>query len=86
MRDGGLGTALVGDVGGDGLGGESGAAVGAWNVVDGRCGTPVKSLRVRRWRREGNSGITLSVLISSSVGVTPRYQAEGEEGDSSRNS
>ena len=40
----------------------------------------MKSLLVRRCIFGGNSGIAFSVLISSKVGVAPKYQAEGDEG------
>ena len=48
--------------------------------VGGPEGAPVKSLLVRRCIFGGNSGIAFSVLISSKVGVAPKYQAEGDEG------
>ena len=51
--------------------------------VGGPEGAPVKSLLVRRCILGGNSGIALSVLISSNVGVAPKYQAEGDGGDTS---
>ena len=41
----------------------------------------MKPLLVRRCMFRGNSGIAFSVLISSKVGVAPRYQAEGDVGD-----
>ena len=43
-------------------------------------GAPEKSLLVLRCKFDGNSGICFSVLISSNVGVAPRYQAAGEDG------
>ena len=43
-------------------------------------GAPVKSLLVRRCMFAGSSGM-LPVLISSNVGVAPKYHAEGEDGD-----
>jgi len=49
--------------------------------VGGFEGAPEKSLLVLRCRLEGRSGIFFSILISSSVGVRPRYHAEGDEGD-----
>ncbi len=49
--------------------------------VGGPEGAPVKSLLVRRCKFWGNSGIAFSVLISSKVGVAPKYQADGDEGD-----
>ena len=49
--------------------------------VGGPEGAPVKSLLVRRCIFGGNSGMDFSVLISSKVGVSPKYQAEGDEGD-----
>ena len=49
--------------------------------VGGPEGPLVKSLLVRRCMFRGNSGIAFSVLISSKVGVAPRYQAVGDEGD-----
>ena len=45
---------------------------------------PAKSLRVLRCILGGRLGITFSILISSSVGVTPRYHAEGDDGDTLR--
>ena len=41
----------------------------------------MKSLLVRRCMFRSKSGIAFSVLISSKVGVAPRYQAEGDSGD-----
>ena len=52
------------------------------NILEagGREGAPEKSLLVLRCMLEGRSGMFPSFLISSSVGVTPRYHADGEEG------
>lgn len=47
-------------------------------------GAPVKSLLVRRCIDGGRSGSVFSVLISSNVGVTPRYHAEGDDGETLR--
>lgn len=49
--------------------------------VGGFDGAPEKSLLVLRCRFDGRSGIFLSILISSSVGVIPKYHAEGDEGE-----
>lgn len=48
---------------------------------DSRGGSPVKSLLVRRCIDGGRLGTVFSVLISSNVGVTPRYQADGDDGE-----
>lgn len=50
----------------------------------GRGGTPVKSLLVRRCIDGGRLGMVFSILISSSVGVTPRYHAVGDDGETLR--
>lgn len=51
--------------------------------VGGLDGAPVKSLLVRRCIFVERLGICFSVLISSNVGMTPEYQAEGEDGEPS---
>lgn len=51
--------------------------------VGGPDGTPVKSLLVRRCMFVERLGNCFSVLISCSVGMTPEYQAEGDDGEPS---
>ena len=46
-------------------------------------GIPVKSLLVRRCIPGGRLGTVFSILISSNVGMTPRYHAEGDDGETS---
>lgn len=62
---------------------ESGMGIGVEDT-GGRGSKPAKSLLVLRCNLGGRSGIVLSILISSSVGVRPRYQADGEDGDTRR--
>ena len=69
--------------------GEVGRSCGGGNSVPyildvgGPDGAPVKSLLVRRWMVVERHGICFSVLISSNVGMTPEYQAEGDDGEPS---
>lgn len=72
------------DVGDDGVG--WGGARLETGIVDvsgegSRGGAPVKSLLVRRCMDGGRLGTVFSILISSSVGVTPRYHAVGDDGE-----
>jgi hypothetical protein len=78
-------TGPCGSGGADPAGGDDGSAAGF--RIDGEGGrgrTPAKSLCVRRCIWGGRLGMTFSVLISSRVGVTPRYQAEGDDGETRR--
>lgn len=68
------------------LGDEGGSREGERSVpymldVGGLEGAPEKSLLVLRCKFEGRFGMDLSVLISSNVGVIPKYQAEGDDGE-----
>ena len=51
--------------------------------VGGPDGAPVKSLLVRRCRFVDIFGTGLSALISSNVGMTLGYQADGDDGEPS---
>lgn len=62
---------------------ESGMGIGV-DGGGGRGSKPAKSLRVLRCSFGGRFGIIFSILISSNVGVTPRYHADGEDGDTRR--
>lgn len=62
-------------------GSDTGIRVGG---AGGRGSRPTKSLLVLRCILGGRLGMTFSILISSSVGVNPRYHAEGDDGDTLR--
>ena len=74
---------VLGEVGDKGRFGRARLATGAGSRVgeEGLGDMPVKSLLVRLCIFGGMLGIFFSILISSSVGVTPRYHAEGDDGD-----
>ena len=84
-------TGVVGIAGLEDSSGEDGASYddgsGMGIAVEGpggRGSKPAKSLRVLRCIFGGRLGIIFSILISSSVGVKPRYHADGEDGDTRR--
>ena len=65
----------------DGGSREGGRSVPYILEVGGLDGGPEKSLLVLRCKFVGRFGIDFSDLISSSVGVTPKYQADGDDGE-----
>lgn len=90
-RCGRLFTGVVGRMGLEDWSGEDGASYdegsGMGIGVDdtgGRGNKPAKSLRVLRCILGGRFGIIFSILISSRVGVKPRYHADGDDGDTRR--